>query len=195
MGIYAGITMPDSAWQQMSPADRLKYLSNSGGPTGNFVNSMQQSQQLHPNWNSTNYFDTVLNSLATGSGKIREANVPEAASGIGMMSGDAGQDVANATQQTVQNYGSDPSQDQLTGALQQTVNAGSLPGATPEQKAAADAIIAKQRARTADWNAHLGESLGSVTGTAQAYVPGAGKEWRGVLNYKRANGAYYGGGE
>ena len=112
-----------------------------------------------------------------------------------MMSGDAGSDIADATQQTTQNYGSDPSQDYIPGALQQTVALGSQPGATQEQKDAANAIIAKQQARIGGWNANLGGALGAVTGTTNAYVPGAGQEWRAVQNYKRLKNAAYGGGD
>ena len=55
MGKYAGVTMSDQAWESMSPEDRLKYIANSGGPSGNFVNSMEASRQQHPDWGGTTY--------------------------------------------------------------------------------------------------------------------------------------------
>ncbi len=188
MGKYFGINMPDSAWQQMSGDEKLKYLSNRGGPTGNFIDSMQRSKADHPDWGGSNYWDAVYNALARGGGKIPSVHLPYAASGIGMMSGDAGGDIANAHADTTTNYGSDPRNDALTGELRQTIATGQGEGATPEQKAAAQAIISKQQQRVGEWMGHMGQNLGSMTGTADAYEPGAGAEWASIEGYDPATG-------
>ena len=147
--------MSDQAWESMSPEDRLKYIANSGGPSGNFVNSMEASRQQHPDWGGTNYFDKVLNSMATGSSKmIPEANVPGAKSMIGMMSGDAGADIADAKAAA----GPNPLEDYVPPAYK-TDHPGW--GGTQEQ-------------RYQDYQTTVGKNLAGITGADTPYDPTGG---------------------
>ena len=144
--------MPDAQWESMSPEDRLKYIANSGGPSGNFVNSMEASRQQHPDWGGTNYFDKVLNSMATGSSKmIPEANVPGAKSMIGMMSGDAGADIADAKAAA----GPNPLDDYVP----------------PAYKADNPNWGDKQEQRYQDYQTTVGQKLGDITGLSRRYDP------------------------
>jgi hypothetical protein len=153
--------MPDAQWESLSPEQRLKYLSNSGGPTGTFVNSMQTSAAEHPAWGQTNYFDRVLNAMGTGSGKIPQASLPDAGSMIGMMSGDAGADIAGAKTAA----GPNPLDDYV-------------PTAT---KASDPNWGAKQEQRYQDYQTAVGQNLGATTGLPGGYDPASGgKEQRAI---------------
>lgn len=151
MGSFYGINMPDEQWLGLSPEQRIQYLSNRGGPTGNAVDAIRQGKADHPNWNSSNYFDKVFNALARGGGNIPEANVPSAGSMIGMMSGDAGADIADAKAAA----GPNPLDDYVP----------------PAYKVDHPEWGDKQEQRYRDYQTTVGQKLGDITGLPGGYDP------------------------
>jgi len=166
-------------WGQLTPEQRLQFAMSQPG-SGIELTQMAQQQAMHPERQQSNYWDKLMGAVANNSSKLPVAHVPGAKSGIGMMSGDAGQDIGNAAQQTTVNYGSDPRQDYIPTGMTAALND---PNATPEQVDAAKAVGAKQAAREQEWQAHQGEALGGITGTTDAFIPGAGKESRAIAPY------------
>ena len=151
-------------WESLTPEQRLQWARSQPG-SGIMLTDMAIEKARHPERTDTNYWDYMVNSIANNRPMTHGANVPYAASGLGMMSGDAGADIANAQQQTVQNYGPDPRKDYIPPAAM---------GNTPE---AAQAMIAKQQARQQEWLTRMGQQAGQITGTAPGgYEPGAGRE-------------------
>lgn len=156
-------------WGMLTPEQRLQFARSQPG-SGIALTEMAQENAQHPGRGQSNYWDKLMGAVAGNSTRLPHAYVPGSMSGIGMMSGDAGQDIANASRQTVQNYGADPRNDYIP------------PAALSDPNSAA-AVMGKQRAREQEWLGHQGEALGQVTGTADSYVPGAGRESREVLSY------------
>ena len=163
-------------WEQLSPEQRLQWAKSQPG-SGIALTEMANEQSLHPERNSPNYWDSVMGAIANNSAHLKPANVPETTSGIGMMSGDATQDIATGYGDTIHNYGPDPRQEYIPRGMTAASND---PNASPEAKAAAEAVQAKQKSRTQEWLGHLGEGVGQAAGIVDSYNPQYNEEGRPV---------------